>query len=72
MPLATVKWFNNKSGIGFLVDPLIEGDIFVHHSVIEGDGYKILEPGEEVEYEMAVNERGVCAVRVARLDGMKQ
>ena len=47
----TVKWFNNQKGYGFIA--LESGDdVFVHHSAIQGDGYKSLEEGQQVELEI--------------------
>jgi CspA family cold shock protein len=67
MARGTVKWFNNREGFGFLLDPLIEGDIFVHFTAIEGGGFRTLQQGEEVEYEIVSEEKGVRAARVVRI-----
>jgi len=45
MPKGLVKWFNEKKGFGFIVDPNVTGDIFVHFSAIMGDGYKTVGEG---------------------------
>lgn len=66
MAKGTVKWFNEKKGFGFIVDPSINADVFVHFSSIEGDGYKTLSEGEEVEYELQSDEKGHKAKRVTR------
>ena len=50
MPVGRVKWFNDKKGFGFIEQPDGE-DVFVHFSVIEGEGFKSLDEGQEVEYE---------------------
>jgi cold shock CspA family protein len=68
MPRGKVKWFNDKNGFGFLVDPLIDGDIFVHYSVIEGGGFRTLCEGEEVDYELAEGANGTRASRVIRIN----
>ena len=52
-----VKWFNANKGFGFIVSEEGE-DIFVHYSAIAGDGFKTLEEGSNVEYDLAENERG--------------
>jgi len=52
-----VKWFDPKKGYGFIVGP--EGqDVFVHYSQIQGDGFKSLKDGEEVEYELTNGDKG--------------
>ncbi len=66
MAKGTVKWFNDKKGFGFIVDPETQADIFVHHSVILGNGFKTLAEGEEVEYELTVDEKGAKATQVVR------
>ncbi|MCZ6554623.1 MAG: cold shock domain-containing protein, partial [Candidatus Dadabacteria bacterium] len=48
----TVKWFNSSKGYGFIQSDEIDKDVFVHYSVIEGDGYKSLAEGEAVEFEI--------------------
>ena len=68
MPRGTVKWFNDEKGYGFIIDPAIPSDILVHWSVIEGEGYRTLEDGEEVEYELASDGAGkMKAARVIRI-----
>lgn len=61
-----IKWFNNAKGYGFLEYEDSDQDVFIHYSVIEGDGYKTLIRGEEVEFEMEDGERGPLAKRVLR------
>ena len=66
MPIGTVKWFDAKKGFGFLLDH--EGqDVFVHYTIIEGEGYRRLWDGEQVEYEMTEGPKGRLASRVRRL-----
>ena len=61
-----VKWFNNAKGYGFIARE--DGsDIFVHYSAIEGDGYKSLEQGQEVEFEIADIPKGPQAERVSKV-----
>lgn len=47
----TVKWFNSQKGFGFISNDNGSGDVFVHHSAIEGEGFKNLEEGQRVTYE---------------------
>lgn len=68
MARATVKWFNDKKGFGFLVDPEIDGDIFVHYSVIQINGFKTLTTGDEVEYELYSDNKGHKARNVVRIE----
>ena len=67
MNRGTVKWFNPKKGFGFIVDPTVSSDIFVHFSVIDANGFKTLEAGEEVEYEILTGDKGTKAKKVTRL-----
>ncbi|MGL4730758.1 MAG: cold-shock protein [Clostridium sp.] len=66
MKTGTVKWFNSEKGFGFLS---VEGeeDVFVHFSSIQGDGYKSLEEGQKVEFDVVSGERGPQAVNVCKL-----
>jgi CspA family cold shock protein len=67
MSKGTVKWFNEKKGFGFIVDPEVSTDIFVHFSVIQADGFKTLNEGEIVEYELYKDEKGAKAKNVVRV-----
>jgi len=61
----TVKWFDPRKGFGFIIGP--EGqDIFVHFTVIEGDGFRVLKDGSKVTYDAEHNEKGWRATRVHR------
>ena len=61
-----VKWFNSSKGFGF-IEPEDGGkDVFVHYSNIEGQGYKVLNEGEEVEYEVVDGPKGPQASKVFR------
>ena len=62
----TVKWFDNAKGYGFIISPGGE-DVFVHYRVIEGEGYRSLEEGQEVEYVATHGEKGWQAVEVKPL-----
>lgn len=61
-----VKWFNNEKGYGFIE---VEGgdDVFVHFSAIQGEGYKSLEEGQEVSFEIVEGNRGPQAANVVKL-----
>ncbi len=61
-----VKWFSNVKGYGFLEKEGGGQDIFVHYSVIQGEGYKTLESGEEVTFEIVQGDRGPQAQNVVR------
>ena len=67
-----VKWFSNVKGFGFLRKEGEERDIFVHYSVIQGDGYKRLNPDEEVEFEIVQGEKGPLAQNVVRTKKPKE
>lgn len=64
----TVKWFNSSKGYGFIQSDEIEKDVFVHYSVIEGDGYKSLTEGEAVEFEITDGPKGPQATSVIRVN----
>ncbi len=66
MKQGTVKWFNAEKGFGFI--SLEEGnDVFVHYSAIQSDGYKTLEEGQKVEFEVVEGAKGPQAANVVRL-----
>jgi CspA family cold shock protein len=67
MARGTVKWFNDKKGFGFIVDPEVSGDIFVHFSAIQSNGFRTLKEGEEVDYELYQDEKGSRAKNVLKL-----
>lgn len=58
MKTGVVKWFNNEKGFGF-ISVEGEGDVFVHFSAITGDGYKTLEEGQSVEFEVVDGAKGL-------------
>ena len=62
----TVKWFNNSKGFGFILEEGSEEDIFVHYSVIEGDGFRTLKQGERVMFEATRGPKGLHATAVKR------
>ena len=61
-----VKWFNAEKGYGF-IESDEGGDVFVHFSAIQGEGFKTLEEGENVEFEVVEGNRGLQAANVIRL-----
>ena len=64
MAEGTVKWFNPEKGYGFISDDNGQGDIFVHFSAINADGYKTLEEGQTVEFDVVEGDRGPQAANV--------
>lgn len=66
MAKGTVKWFSNQKGFGFITSESGQ-DVFVHHSVIQGDGYKSLEEGQQVEFEAQQGPKGEQATSVVKL-----
>ncbi len=66
MARGTVKWFNDKKGYGFIVSDGAEQDIFVHYSVIQTEGFRTLEQGEVVEFELFQDDKGARAREVVR------
>ncbi len=65
MARGKVKWFNNKKGYGFIESADMD-DIFVHHSAIQGDGYRTLIEGEDVEFEVVDKGKGPQAQNVVK------
>ncbi|MCC7349511.1 MAG: cold shock domain-containing protein [Phycisphaerales bacterium] len=66
MATGKVKWFNEQKGFGFISSEQNGKDVFVHHTVIEGQGFRTLADGETVEYEADEGPKGWKATRVRR------
>lgn len=66
MVKGTVKWFNNQKGYGFIT-PESGKDVFVHFSAIQGDGYKSLEEGQAVQFEITNGPKGEQATNVTKI-----
>jgi len=66
MPTGTVKWFDNSKGYGFIA-PESGNDVFVHHTAIQGEGYKSLDEGQKVQFEIVKGPKGDQASNVVKL-----
>lgn len=66
-----VKWFSDKKGFGFITRDG-EDDVFVHYSVIQGDGFRTLHEGEKVRFEAVAGERGRKAANVVKVGSVAQ
>lgn len=66
MEQGKVKWFNNEKGFGF-IEAEGHDDVFVHFSAIQGEGFKSLEEGQEVEFSIVDGDRGPQAAEVTKL-----
>ena len=66
MPSGTVKWFSDKKGYGF-IEQEEGGDVFVHFSAIQAEGFKTLSEGDRVTFDIEEDARGLKATNVARV-----
>ncbi|WEG73927.1 cold-shock protein [Vagococcus intermedius] len=66
MEQGTVKWFNAEKGFGFLERADNGGDVFVHFSAIQGEGFKSLEEGQSVSFDIEESDRGPQATNVVK------
>ncbi len=66
MAKGTVKWFSSQKGYGFIT-PEEGNDVFVHYSALQGDGYKSLDEGQEVEFEIQQGPKGEQAANVVKV-----
>ncbi len=66
MEKGTVKWFNGSKGYGFITREQGD-DIFVHYKAIEGEGYKSLEEGEQVQFDVEQGPKGLQAANVSKI-----
>ena len=64
----TVKWFNDSKGFGFVAPEDGSNDCFVHHSAISGEGFKTLQEGDRVEFDITQGQKGPAAENVTRLN----
>ena len=67
MNKGTVKWFNSTKGFGFITNSETGEDVFVHFSAIQGEGFKTLEEGQAVSYDLTEGARGMQAANVVKL-----
>lgn len=64
MPAGKVKWFNDQKGYGFITPEGGGKDLFVHHTAIQGSGFKSLSEGQSVTFDIGQSEKGPKAVNV--------
>ena len=69
MTTGTVKWFNDAKGFGFITPSDGSKDVFVHFSALQGDGFKSLADGAQVEYDLAQGDKGPQAQNVRVISG---
>jgi CspA family cold shock protein len=67
MAQGIIKWFDNKKGFGFIAQDEGGQDVFVHFSSISGEGFKTLDEGDRVEFEVIQSDKGLKATNVTKL-----
>ena len=68
MAQGVIKWFDNKKGFGFIAQDEGGQDVFVHFSAIAGEGFKTLDEGDRVEFEVNQSDKGLKAANVTKLE----
>jgi CspA family cold shock protein len=68
----SVKWFNDSKGYGFIRRDDGQNDCFVHHSEIQGEGYKSLQEGERVEFDVVQQPKGPKAANVVKVSDLSE
>jgi CspA family cold shock protein len=69
MAQGTVKWFNDTKGFGFIKVDDSSDECFVHHSAIQGSGFKSLSEGDRVQFDAVQGQKGPAAENVVKIDG---
>jgi len=72
MAKGVVKWFNEKKGYGFIIPEGQNQDVFVHYSAIQSEGFKTLNEGDKVQFEIFQDAKGARARDVIRVDAVAQ
>ncbi|MBI4355088.1 MAG: cold shock domain-containing protein [Candidatus Omnitrophica bacterium] len=67
MPQGTVKWFSDQKGYGFITPEGGAKDVFVHHTAIQGEGFRTLSEGQKVQFEVTQGPKGEQATNVTKL-----